>query len=286
MRSTAQDARIGLSRTMCARDFARFGEFIHAECGIKMPPGKKTMLEARLQKRLRALGLDDYGSYCEYLFSTAGMETEIVHLLDVVTTNTTDFFREPRHFELLLHTLLPRWSIRHGGSRVFRIWSAFCSTGEEPYTMAMVLSDFASRTQGFTFSILGTDISTRVLEHARRAIYSTDKIKPVSESYRKRFLLRSKDRSRELVRIAPEVRRLVDFKRLNFMESISLETPMDMIFCRNVMIYFERATQEELLRKLCTNLRLGGHLFIGHSESLTGLTLPLKQIAPTVYERE
>jgi len=271
---------------MCARDFARFGEFIHAECGIKMPPGKKTMLEARLQKRLRALGLDDYGSYCEYLFSPAGMETELVHLLDVVTTNTTDFFREPRHFELLLNTLLPRWHVRHGGSRSFRIWSAGCSSGEEPYTMAMVLSDFAARTQGFTFSILATDISTRVLEHARRAIYSVDKIKPVSESYRKRFLLRSKDRSRDLVRIAPEVRRLVAFQRLNFMEPISLETPMDMIFCRNVMIYFERATQEELLRKFCANLRRGGHLFIGHSESLTGLTLPLKQIAPTVYERE
>jgi len=274
------------ARAMCERDFKRFSDFIHNECGIKMPPGKKTMLEARLQKRLRALGFDTYARYCEFLFSPNGMQSEIIHLLDVVTTNTTDFFREPRHFEILSERLLPAWHGRFGGSREMRFWSAGCSTGEEPYTLGMVLEDFAARAPGFRFSITATDISTRVLEHAVRAVYTEEKVARMAMTFKKRYLLRSKDKSRGLVRIAPEVRRHVTFGRLNFMEPFSLEHKLDAIFCRNVMIYFERATQEELLSKFCANLLSGGHLFIGHSESITGMRLPLRQVAPTIYQRE
>ncbi|MEG6549073.1 protein-glutamate O-methyltransferase [Desulfocurvibacter africanus] len=272
------------SRQLSARDFARFSEFIHTECGIKMPPSKKTMLEARLQKRLRALALPDYSHYCAYFFSKEGMATELPHLLDVVTTNTTDFFREPNHFDLLSRNVLPRWLSRHQG-RELAVWSAGCSTGEEPYSLAIVLSEFQLQQPEFRFTILATDISTRVLEHASRAVYAEDKLEKVPKPLHKLHFLRSKDRSRRLVRVAPEVRRLVSFQRLNFMEEFSFKNRMDIIFCRNVMIYFDRPTQERLLSKFCSHLYQGGHIFIGHSESLTGMQLPLRQLAPTVYER-
>nr|WP_029894649.1 protein-glutamate O-methyltransferase [Desulfohalovibrio reitneri] len=273
--------RLGLRE----KDFKRFAAFIHDECGIKMPPTKRTMLEARLQKRLRVLGLADYAEYCEFVFSPEGMETELHHLLDVVTTNTTDFFREPKHFETLANVLLPQWSAATGNRREYRVWSAGCSTGEEPYTLAMVLSDYAESSEGFDFKVLATDISTRVLQHAAKAVYTVDKVSKVPQRLKSRYLLRSKDRTKQLVRMVPEVRRRVIFRRLNFMGDFKLKKPRDAIFCRNVMIYFERPTQEKLLGKLCDNLIQGGHLFIGHSESLTGLDLPLEQVAPTVYRR-
>lgn len=273
-----------LPRQLSAKDFSRLSELIHGECGIKMPPSKKTMLEARLQKRLRALSMSGFDQYGEYLFSTQGLATELPHLLDVVTTNTTDFFREPNHFELLSSSILPRWQARASG-RPLAVWSAGCSTGEEPYTLAMVLSEYQVKEPDFRFTILATDISTRVLEHAVRAVYAEEKLAKVPKILHRRYFLRSKDRGRRLVRVAPEIRGLVGFRRLNFMEDFGFREKMDIIFCRNVMIYFDRPTQERLLGKFCAHLRQGGHVFIGHSESLTGMRLPLRQLAPTVYER-
>ncbi len=271
-------------RQLSARDFGRFSELIHGECGIKMPPSKKTMLEARLHKRLRALSMSEFDQYCAYLFSDEGLATELPHLLDVVTTNTTDFFREPRHFEFLTGSLIPRW--RSGNqNRPMALWSAGCSTGEEPYTLAMVLSEHQRHDPDFRFSILATDLSTRVLEHAVRAVYAEDKLDKVPKHLHRVYFLRSKDRGRHLVRVVPEVRGLVSFRRLNFMEEFGFREQMDVIFCRNVMIYFDRPTQARLLGKFCNHLRQGGHIFIGHSESLTGMRLPLRQLAPTIYER-
>lgn len=267
------------------RIFERFSEFIKAELGIKMPSSKKTLLEARLQKRLRELGMATHEEYCEYLFSPQGMENELVNLVDVVTTNTTDFFREPKHFELLMGKVLPELTARGGSGRNVNIWSAGCSSGEEPYTLAMVLSEFARQNTGFTFSILATDISTQVLRMAVRAIYPETKIGPIPQEYRKRYLLRSKDRTRRLVRIGPDARCHVRFRRLNFMEDFSFDGQLDIIFCRNVVIYFDRPTQETLFSRFCRKLAPGGYLFIGHSESLAGMDLPLEPVAPTVYRK-
>jgi chemotaxis protein methyltransferase CheR len=267
------------------RVFERFSAFIKSELGIKMPASKKTLLEARLQKRLRELCMASHEEYCEYLFSKEGMEQELVNLVDVVTTNTTDFFCEPKHFELLMSRVLPDLFLRGGSGRNINVWSAGCSSGEEPYTLSMVLSEFARLNPGFTFSILATDISTQVLRMAVRAIYSESKIAPIPQEYRKRYLLRSKDRSKGIVRIAPEARSHVRFRRLNFMEEFSFDGQLDVIFCRNVVIYFDRATQEKLFSRFCRKLVPGGYLFIGHSESLAGMTLPLVQVAPTVYKR-
>ncbi len=285
-RRDATDSPEGSSvRSMDSRDFQRFSEFIHSECGIKLPPAKKTMLEARLQKRLRNLGMTDYKEYCDYLFSLRGMEIELPHLIDVVTTNTTDFFREPKHFDILFESVLPAWFRRHGSRRELVLWSAGCSTGEEPYTLAMVLSEFAAVNPEFTFSILATDISNQVLERAVKAVYAEERVEAVPMALKRKYLMRSKDRSRGLVRVTPELRRLVRFRRLNFMESFGFRECMDVIFCRNVLIYFDRPTQERLLSRFCAHLEEGGHIFIGHSESLTGMDLPLTQIAPTVYRR-
>ncbi|MHC1710670.1 MAG: protein-glutamate O-methyltransferase CheR [Solidesulfovibrio sp.] len=270
---------------MADKEFKRLSEFIHTEVGIKLPLSKKVMVEARLQKRLRQLDMPRYREYLDYLFSPNGIDDELVQLIDVITTNTTEFFREPRHFEIMTQDTLPAWRKEHGTGRQFRLWSAGCSTGEEPYTLCLVLSEFARRSPGFRFSIMATDISTRVLSMAKNGVYPEERVAKMSLDLKHRYFLRSKDHTRKLVRLVPEVRQCIDFRRLNFMESFGFPEPMDIIFCRNVMIYFDRATQERLLQKFCTQLRPGGFLFIGHSESLTGMDLPLSQHAPTVYRK-
>ncbi|WP_245168159.1 CheR family methyltransferase [Desulfobaculum xiamenense] len=268
---------------MDERDFARFAQFIHETCGIKLQRAKKTMLEARLQKRLRVLGLESYSAYASYLFSPRGLELELSYLIDCVTTNTTDFFRESRHFDYLLQSALPYWYAENGTARPFGIWSAGCSIGAEPYTLSMVCTEFSELRPGFRFDILATDISGQALSAAVRAIYTEDQARGVPDALKRKYLLRSKDRARRMVRIVPELRRQVTFKRLNFMEDFRLDRQMDVVFCRNVIIYFDRPTQEVLLGRLSDQLRVGGHMFIGHSESLTGMGLPLRQVEPTIY---
>ena len=277
------------AEVMSAGDFSRLSGFISSRCGIKLPPAKKTMLEGRLRKRLRSLGLASFSDYCEYLFSQGGLEDECVHMVDMVTTNKTDFFREPQHFHFLTQKVLPQltqelgWGTRENS---LRIWSAGCATGEEPYTLAMFLSEFAGATANFHFSILATDISTRVLDKARRAVYEHEAIEPVPLTWRKKYLMRSRDRSKDLVRIAPELRALVHFRSLNFMDdNYHLREPQAVIFCRNVLIYFDKPTQLAVLQRLCQHLRRGGYLFIGHSETLHSLDLPLVQSAPTIYRK-
>lgn len=273
---------------MSDRDFCRLSEFIHNQCGIKMPPAKKTMLEGRLRKRLKALGIDSFDRYCEYLFNSRGAETEFVHMINVVTTNKTDFFREPDHFDYLMRRVLPELiSLRGlGGSRRLNVWSAGCSTGEEPYTLAMVLSEFAETHPGFRFSILATDISTAVLEKAAVGIYEHERVHPVPMTLRKKYLLKSKSKEREMVRIAPELRPLVHFERLNFMDTeYDIKEPIGVVFCRNVIIYFDRPTQEKILNRLSQHLITGGYLFVGHSETLHGMDLPLLQTATTVHRK-
>ncbi len=274
---------------MSTADFHRLSGLISGLCGIKLPPAKKTMLEGRLRKRLRFLGMDNFADYCDYLFSQGGLDDECLHMLDVVTTNKTDFFREPQHFNYLTQKALPELTQELGlgrGPNRLRTWSAGCSTGEEPYTLAMFLSEFFSNNPGWHFSILATDISLRALDTARRAIYAHESIEPVPLPWRKKFLLRSKGKDQGLVRLAPEIRELVTFRYLNLMEdNYGLREPQAVIFCRNVLIYFEKPRQLLVLQRLCQYLLQGGYLFIGHSETLHGLDLPLEQRAPTIYRK-
>jgi chemotaxis protein methyltransferase CheR len=273
--------REGLSR----RDFERLSAFIHTEAGIMLGPEKKLMLEARVRRRLKALEIESYGAYCTYLFQRANTRDEVVHLIDVVTTNKTDFFREPRHFDFLMARALQEF-VRGASGQPFRIWSAGCSTGEEPYTMAMLLSEFARMQPCFRFRILATDISTAVLEKARLAVYSQEEAAPIPLELKKRYLLRSRDPQSPCVRVVPGLRAVVEFRRLNFMDGdYGVAEQMDAIFCRNVIIYFNRATQEAILQKLVQHLSPGGYLFVGHAEALQEMKLSVEPVAPSLYRK-
>ena len=287
-RYQGDSAKPHLPATLHDREFQRFSSYIFENVGIKMPPAKKTMLEARLQKRLKALGIPTFEEYGDFVFSQQGGDSELVHLIDVVTTNKTDFFREAAHFDFMVKTALPtilkeRNDVR---SNPIRIWSAGCSTGEEPYTLAIVLSEFAASHPDFRVAITASDICTQVLQTAKTAIYPEERTDPIPLNLKKKYLLRSREKSKGLVRIVPELRSLVKFQRVNFMDDdLGISDKMDIIFCRNVVIYFDKPTQQTLMRKFHRQLRPGGYLFIGHSETLSGLDVDFKPVASTVYRK-
>jgi chemotaxis protein methyltransferase CheR len=276
------------AKSMSVREYEQLSEFIRDRSGIKIPPAKKTMLESRLQKRLRALKISSFREYCDILFHSPGGAGEIVQMIDAVTTNKTDFFREPVHFSFLMDTALPAFlgENTQGPGKAFAVWSAGCSTGEEPYTLAIVLSEFAARSPGFRFAVTATDISTKVLDKALLGIYDRDQAATIPPSLMQKYFMRSRDRDKGLVRVVPELRSLVLFQRLNLMDEniMPLET-MDAIFCRNVIIYFDRETQYRILSRLCRTLKSGGYLFLGHSETVHGFELPLVRIASTIYRK-
>lgn len=269
---------------LSAKNFRRLSAFVSSYSGIKMPPGKQTMLEGRLRRRLRATGFESLDAYCTYLFENDGLETEAVALIDAVTTNKTDFFREPKHFEYLQNYALP--SLVRSGRTSLRLWSAACSVGAEPYTLAMVLADFAERSRPLDYFILATDLSTDVLTAARKGIYPSGMLAPVPQDYMQRFVLRSSDPRSNLVRVSSALRSKVGFARMNFMDdAYPIGEPVDVIFCRNVLIYFDKVTQAKVLARLCDCLAPGGYLFIGHSESITGFNLPVRTVANTIFQK-
>ena len=271
--------------TISGRDYARLRELIYAEAGIHLGTERKTMLEMRIKRRLKILNLDSYGTYCDYLFGHSGLKNEITHLIDVVTTNKTDFFRESGHFDFLAEKALPELMERIAG-RQFLIWSAGCSTGEEPYTMAIVLSEYALTHPGFRFRILATDISNPVLAKAELGVYTDDIVAPVAPLLRRKYFMRSRAPGTAQQRVVPELRRLIEFRRLNFMDAdYGVPEKADAIFCRNVIIYFDRATQERILQKLANCLLPGGYMFVGHAETLHDMNLPLTPVAPALYRR-
>jgi chemotaxis protein methyltransferase CheR len=272
------------------RDYRRLNELIRSEWGLDFSPAKRVMVETRLGKRARALGLASLSAYCDYLLSTEGKREEAGHLIDAVTTHKTDFFREPTHFDYLTGAIVPELAKRCGAGirRPLTVWSSASSTGEEPYTIAMVLAEYAraAAPQSFRFNIEATDISAVVIDTCRQAIYSTATVEPVPDALRRRYLLRSKDRTNGRVRIVPELRERVKFRPLNLLDpDYAFAEPFDVVFCRNVMIYFDRPTQIKVLRQICRVLRPDGFLIMGHAESLSGMELPLAQATPTVYRR-
>lgn len=269
-------------------DFQRLARFIEQRCGIRMPPAKQTMLEGRLRKRVVATGCSSLADYCDFLFERDGLEEELVQLFDVVTTNKTDFFREPEHFRFLSQVALPTLIAdrQPGQNARLTVWSAASSNGAEPYTLAMVLAEFARRETGVSASLLGTDISTRVLHAAALGIYPAEMVAPVPQDLQRRYLMRSRDRASGLVRIVPELRRMARFRRLNLVdESYPVESDFDVIFCRNVLIYFDKPLQQAVVGRLCSHLRPGGYLFLGHSETLSGTGLPVQPVASSVFRR-
>lgn len=274
--------------TLSDRDFNRLSTFIESTSGIQMPTSKKSMLTARIQKRLRLLKMKSFSDYVDLVLNPKDTTQELINFLDIVTTNKTDFFREANHFDYMTTTALPELVQNHraGISRPLRIWSAPCSTGEEPYTMAMVLQEFASTRPNFTAQILGTDLSTRALKHGERGIYDMDKAEPVPLELKRKYMLKSKDRHNPRVRMTKEIRNMVRFSHLNFMDDeYGITQSMDIIFCRNCLIYFDRPTAERIVNKLCRHLIPDGFLFVGHSETLNKLNVPVIQVSPTIYQK-
>jgi chemotaxis protein methyltransferase CheR len=271
------------------RDFQRLARFIHEYSGIKMPPAKKSMVEGRLRRRVRAIGVQSLTGYCQYLFEQNGLEDEAIHLIDAVTTNKTDFFREPDHFRFLVDQAIPELlSAQRRNSRApIKVWSAASSIGAEPYTLAMVLAEIAAANPNFRSSIFASDICIEVLETAVLGIYPESMIAPVPMELRKRYLMRAKAGARDRVRIVPQLRAAITFGRINLMESpYAADSDMHIIFLRNILIYFDKPTQCKVLEQLCNHLRPGGFLFLGHSETLTGYGLPLQPVATTVFRRQ
>lgn len=267
-------------------NFENLAEFIEGYSGIKMPPTKKTMVECRLRRRAHALGLPSLQDYCAFLFQQNGLDQEAVHLIDAVSTNKTDFFREPKHFEYLVEEAIPALH-KHGAldRGPLKVWSAASSIGAEPYTLAMVLAELGATIPGF--SILATDINTQVLKIGMQAIYPEIMSHAIPMELRKRYLLRSKQGARDRVRIVPELRGKVRFQRVNLMETpYSVDRDMHVAFCRNILIYFEKETQHAVLSQICHHIRPGGFLFLGHSETVAGFDLPLTPVSASVFRTE
>lgn len=271
-------------------DFRRLAALIEDYCGIRMPQTKKMMVEGRLRRRVRALGMDSLDDYCRALFDEGRLTHELVNLIDSVTTNKTDFFRELAHFRYLVDKAVPDLltrSPRAGIDRPLKVWSAACSTGAEPYSLAMALDDFGQPIRGFHFSILATDISTEVLTTALKAIYPQEMMSPVPPHMRKRYLMRSRDQTQPTIRIAAEIRTKVQFARLNLMDDrYPVPEDMDIVFCRNILIYFDKPTQEAVVQRLAGHLRPGGYFFVGHTESVAGFSLPLRPVATAIFQRK
>jgi chemotaxis protein methyltransferase CheR len=266
------------------RDFTGYQRLVYREAGIWLSSAKKALLVGRISRRLRELGGLSYGAYLRRVQED---EAEQVRLLDAICTNETHFFREPRHFELLEREVLPRWRERgdtgSGQGRRVRVWSAGCSTGEEPFSLAMVLRHHLPAEEGWHIDILATDLSTRVLERARQALWPLEKAEEIPKRYLRAWMLRGVGSQEGWMKVGPELRSLVRFQRLNLNDCQGLMGHYDLIFCRNVLIYFDAASKARVIERLLGHLSPHGLLFLGHAESLTGLGWRVSAVMPTVY---
>lgn len=268
------------------REFALFQRLIHRQTGIFLPEAKQALVVARLGRRLRGLGLNSFSQYFELVERDAGEHTL---MLDAICTNETRFFREPRQFEFLETTVLPRWRKRGEDGlapRRIRAWSAACSTGEEPYSLAMMLRTHFPPAAGWTVEILASDLSTKVLAAAREAIWPVERADDIPPEYRRAYMLRGVRGEEGKMRARPEVRSLVELRRLNLNDdSYAVGEPFDLIFCRNVLIYFDRETKAAVIDRLSRHLSPDGLLFLGHSETLHTASHALRHAGPTAYAR-
>ncbi|MBP5402558.1 MAG: protein-glutamate O-methyltransferase CheR [Treponema sp.] len=267
--------------------FKRISSFMQRTTGIKLPESKLTMIQARLANRLKALNFENYDQYVNYVFSSDKTSSdEIIMMIDLITTNLTHFFREETHFDFLSNSVLPY--LAENNITVPEIWSAGCSSGEEPYTLSIVLSEFIKKNPGkfSDYKILATDISTKILSKAVEAVYPLESIEKIPYKIKHEYFLKSKNPDMQLAKVKPAIRNKVTFERLNFMDSFyRVKNKKDIIFCRNVLIYFDKPTQLAVIKKLVDCLKPGGFLFLGHSETIFGSNLPLKTVSTTVFQK-
>ena len=268
------------------REFTLFQRFIHRHTGIHLPEAKKALIVARLSRRLRALELPSFMAYFERIERDRAEQTV---MLDSICTNETRFFREPRQFDFLETDVLPRWRAQgEQGSRPKRIraWSAACSTGEEPYSLAMLLHTHFPPGSGWSVEILASDISTKVLAAAREAVWPIERADDIPPAYRRAYMLRGVRGEAGKMRAQPNIRSLVEFRSVNLNDGhYAVDGPFDLIFCRNVLMYFDRETKAAVIERLTGHLARTGLLFLGHSETLHDATHALKHAGPTAYAR-
>lgn len=273
-------------RPITRGEFALFQALIYREAGIHLAPVKEALLVGRLSRRLRALGLDSFGAYHRRI-TEEGDTAELARMLEAVCTHETHFFREPRHFEFLAHDLFPRWRAEAAAGRrgrQVRIWSAACSSGQEPFSLAMLALDHLPAAEGWEVEVLASDLSTQVLERARGATWPLDKAAEIPESYLRAYMLRGQGAQEGTMRAGSELRAMVRFERVNLNdETYPVSGTFDLVFCRNVLIYFDAESRAGVVRRLLARLAPGGHFFLGHAESLNGMDTPTRGVIPTVY---
>ena len=276
-------------RPVSDHEFALFQKLIYSKAGIHLAPAKKTLLEARLTRRLRELGLDSFAAYYHKVLAVDDSD-ELIILLNRIATNETHFFREPKQFEFLANHIIPAWQSQgHGanGSRTIRVWSAACSTGEEPYSIAMTLSERFAPGSGWDFEILATDLSTRVLAAAGAAVWPIAKASEIPDEYLKKYMLKGIGEQNGNMKAGAELRSTIRFQRLNLNEDhYPIDNNFDLIFCRNVLIYFDTLSRARAITHLIDHLAPNGYLFVGHAESLHSVTDRLRYVLPTIYSND
>lgn len=263
-------------------DFDVLRQISNQHSGILVPDDKFDMFYSRLSKRVRALGLTNFKQYCHYLENNSG--DEFTEFINAVTTNLTSFFRENHHFEFLTHKVIPELLIKNRATKKIRVWSAGCSTGEEPYSIVMTLLEKVP--EDWDIKLLATDLDTNVLKTAAMGIYATERIDTIPDDRVKRWFKRGNDTNANKVKVKEGLQQVIQFKQLNLMKEWPMHGPFDFIFCRNVLIYFDRETKEGLANRYAGLLSSGSYLFIGHSESLHQLNTPFDLVGNTIYKKK
>ena len=274
-------------RDLTAEEYELFRRLVYDKSGINLGGQKQQLVRARLGKRLRQGGFPSYRAYYEFVERDPTGE-ELAALLDSISTNTTHLFREMRHFDLL-HQIVSRWAADKAWRRendTLRIWSAGCSSGEEPYSIAMTVHDALAATSGPAVKILASDLSTKVLAVAQQGVFDAHRVGTVPPQYKRRYLHQLRGDGQPMLQVTPEIQQMITFTRFNLMRpQYPFRHGFHVIFCRNVMIYFDRPTQEALVHKYTEHMRSGGYLMIGHSESLNAVQHSLAYVEPTVYQK-
>ncbi len=263
------------------RDFERVQKVVYDYAGIDLNDSKKNLVYNRLSKRIRFLEMKSFSEYLDYVMKVG--EDEFVHLINAITTNLTFFFRENHHFEYLANTVIPELIKQNASSRKIRVWSAGCSTGEEPYSIAIVLKEIVP--PGWDAKVIASDLDSNVVHTAKQGIYNIDRLKGVSDQRKKRWFKKGTGSQEGLAKVKPELQDIIDFQQLNLMDEWPTIETVDLIFCRNVVIYFDKPTQAKLFDRYANKLRAKGHLFIGHSESLYKVCDRFELLGQTIYQK-
>ena len=263
-------------------DFERVRSVVHAYAGIDLAESKQNLVYNRLARRLRALGFEDFQSYLSYV-EGEGKDEEFTHLINAITTNLTFFFRENHHFEFLSQELFPALMKKNADSKKIRIWSAGCSTGEEPYSLAIVAKEFFPA--GWDVRIDASDLDTNVVNTGKEGVYSIEALKGVTQERVKRWFMRGSGANAGMVKVKPDLKEIIRFQQVNLMNDWPWNESFDLIFCRNVVIYFDKPTQQRLFSRYYQALKPDGHLFIGHSESLYKVSEQFKLLGKTIYQK-